>query len=976
MSSLQNGVANTNGDDTSAQHREPNGPEKPSGKGAYPQLDVPQLHSLPSEQQDLYLLKFVIGLESYIDRLEHEALCAKQGDLAEEILQIIGLGSPVPSKAIRNSLGRCYTTILRNGNRRILFESISQLCGIISTGKGEKELSTKLAAVHCLGEVYKAAGDSAINLSSHACLSVLRIWKAAQNHAGLRAAIFRALGKVIGAIKGSMEESIARDIWKQARVAAATDKAGLVQSRACVCLQELVAGTSYFDTTTDYDALKIAIWKAIESPIPNARHAAASCLAVVLIKSYSEGSPTTLSPKPKKPKKSSRNQAASLEEGEDAVSRPGSPSTKKSVTKLQLSLEDILRQLSSHYQRSTTNSKGRCGLAHCYVKILKGLKVSAIEANYGLITHHFLTELSGHASITHDRYRLLMTRRYVQHILADCIGQNILGETGRINAARILINNVLKNYPQVLKEVREPSKYMLISTLDALSSLINALGAAFNILGDSCREALVQVLQHTSYTVQIHASHCLRAFVLSCPQQLLSCASICMNSVTRELGVLTTGRQSPRRCVGYANGLAAVLSMSPSQPLYSSIEICSRVLATATQLLKSSSNEELRVAGTQVQVAWILIGGLMALGPNFVKIHLSQFLLLWRNALPKPLTKENTAQRSSAEILYLTHVRECTLGSILSFLEFNDRLITSDVAKRLGLMLQNTVEYLDNMPKKKHVEDASQKFFSSLQLQDLVLMVRRRVLQCYSRLISFSPNASGDILSQSNLLTWAVTLIADPESYTPGSLGSSIANAAGTFESIWDLSDNSAFGMTGLVRGLKIKPLPGEQSYTQDSTRKYATTESFDLDDAVSLARISPIYFTNYWQLMSPICGAQEHDSVCLYTSHGEHAESLPDPPPTELVNAAIIFFATALPLQDSRIQEGVLEQLATFLSSASLQRDPGRKAAVTVNAAMALLCAVKVANSETVAERGDLKHPAVERTAEEILRVRTPSRP
>ena len=121
---------------------------------------------------------------------------------------------------------------------------------------------------------------------------------------------------------------------------------------------------------------------------------------------------------------------------------------------------------------------------------------------------------------------------------------------------------------------------------------------------------------------------------------------------------------------------------------------------------------------------------------------------------------------------------------------------------------------------------------------------------------------------------------------------------------------------------------------------------------------------------MSPICGAQEHDSVCIYTGRQAESEDLPDPPATELVNAAIVLFATALPLQSSTIQEGVLEQLATFLSSSSLQRDPGRRAAVTVNAAMALLGVLKVAVSETVAESGDLRQATVERTIEEILRV------
>ena len=101
-----------------------------------------------------------------------------------------------------------------------------------------------------------------------------------------------------------------------------------------------------------------------------------------------------------------------------------------------------------------------------------------------------------------------------------------------------------------------------------------------------------------------------------------------------------------------------------------------------------------------------------------------------------------------------------------------------------------------------------------------------------------------------------------------------------------------------------------------------------------------------------------------------EDSEELPDPPATEVVNSAIALFATALPLQSPSIQEGVLEQLASCLSSGTLQRDPGRKAAVTANAAMAILGALKVAVGETVAEAGDLRHPSVERCLQELLRV------
>lgn len=125
---------------------------------------------------------------------------------------------------------------------------------------------------------------------------------------------------------------------------------------------------------------------------------------------------------------------------------------------------------------------------------------------------------------------------------------------------------------------------------------------------------------------------------------------------------------------------------------------------------------------------------------------------------------------------------------------------------------------------------------------------------------------------------------------------------------------------------------------------------------------------------MTPICGAREHDSISLHLQGRQDSNELPDPPATEVVNAAIALFASALPLQSAKVQEAVLEQLTSYVLSPVLQRDPGRKAAVTVNTAMALLGALKVAVGETAAEQGDLRHPAIEQCLQDILRVSEPS--
>lgn len=64
------------------------------------------------------------------------------------------------------------------------------------------------------------------------------------------------------------------------------------------------------------------------------------------------------------------------------------------------------------------------------------------------------------------------------------------------------------------------------------------------------------------------------------------------------------------------------------------------------------------------------------------------------------------------------------------------------------------------------------------------------------------------------------------------------------------------------------------------------------------------------------------------------------------------------------------MEQIATFLSSQSLQRNPGRKAAMIVNIAVALLHALKIAAKDSGSASGRLS-PVTEKVLQELLQVR-----
>ncbi|CAG8018395.1 unnamed protein product, partial [Penicillium nalgiovense] len=912
--------------------------------------DVPKLHALPSEQQELYMLTFTSDLVQYISGLEAAEVISQQKNLKKELFKTLNLPSPTITRVLRNNLGRCFGAILSKGDRGILFETITDLLAILNAGKSEAELKAKFAAVHCLGEVFATAGDSAFMQSNVATLGALKLLKSATNHTGLRGVIYAVMRKIVVGIGVPIDEGTARDIWKQARNAAISDKSTFVQVNACRCLEQLIATTPFFDNTHDFEHLKTLVWKVIDSPAAPVRHAIAAVLGRALINLHATNAHITAAPKPKskKSKRMSRKPGVGLEDEEEAeMSESSAP--KKTDSRLYFLLPDLLRQLSSQYLKSTTSNRSRAGICICYKYVVRNLGDKIVEERYGQIATNLLVELLNHPTVTYNRFRVLMTRRFIKSILEDTIGQELLRENSQLNAAKWLINDILKDYPQVIQERREPSKYTLTSAVSALSSLISSLGSAFSVQGDGCRDALLQALPHPSYTVQVHVAHCLRNFVLASPHQLLSCVTICMNSLNREIGQLGTPRQSPRRCVGYANGLSAMLSTSRLQPLYGAVDVFARVFTQATDLLKTSSTSELRVASIQIQVAWILIGGLMPLGPSFVKTHLSQLMLLWKNALPKHLGKENAAQPGTLEISFLTHVRECALGSLLVFMEFNSKLITSDGAKRIGAMLQNTVEFLDNLPKPKAMEDLSQRLQPSLQLQDYSTMVRRRVLQCFTKLVHVHPLSHGDIISQSSLLSLAISSFADPDAQYK-QLEGSISGSAGQFDGLWDLCDNYGFGVTGLSREYIRATLSGTQE--DDKSPAWSALDSVDqvVDDTLAF----------------PISQASEHDAILLYSLRDGDKLAV-DPPTTGVVNSAIDLFSVALALHSPKIQESSVEQIATFLSSPGLQRNPGRKAALVVNISVALLHTLKVAVKETDFVPGKL-NPSTDKILQELV--------
>jgi HEAT repeat-containing protein 5 len=916
-----------------------------------PELDTPKLHALPTEQQDLFLLNFVNELRDAVQALSGESLPPQQAAIKKEIIKIIGLGSPVPSRVVRNTLARTLGDTFNRGSLSPLFETINDLVAIINASKFDKDTSSKHVAIVCLGHVYESAGDSALNLAGLVSQSLLKGVKA--SHIGIRASIFRALVLLVKGTNRGLDESLAREIWKAGRNAAAGDKSALVQRDAIDCLWRLLTSTGYFNNSTDFDKLETFVWKAFDTPVAAVRHAVARLLGDTLVQAHSEV-PSAEVPVVRKPKKTNKKQGPLADDEED-LSRPGSPTPGSSkAVALSYSTTDIVRMLSAQFVKPAISNHARAGIATCLKHIITHLPVKVVQDGFGRIAEQLFWEVIDHPSLGFHRHRQLISRHMLQNVLRAAITSGILTENAQINALRYLVNDILKNYPKVIQGRREPSKRMLVATLELVNHLLTSVGSASAVLQDSMREALCQVIHHPSHTVQSYAAQCFRTFVLACPSQMIQTIDHLIAQLRKTLENPIENRQAMRACSGQALAVAAILHSANKRPLFGSVETYSHILTFANDLLKKSATSELRLSATLLQVAWTLLGGLMNLGPSFVKIHMSQLFLLWRNALPPPLTQENAAQRSQLELSFLCHVRECALSGLLAFLESCTGLVTTDGFRRISSFLQNTVSFLTNLPTSRSAAELANRLVPALQLQDMGFMLRRRVLQCYTALLSMKHVDMNDVMSYADVVGLSLEVFTAPERPAQKNLEASLTSSASTFDGLWELGDNWAFGASSMVRGASVF-YPDRRGFVKRASPAFSA-EPFDDE-------LDQLPFT-------PTLPALEHDPAILFRTEQRHDAVELSPPSTACIDASIKLFSMVLPAQSARVQESAMAQITAVLA-ASGQREPGRKAAVQLNSTLAILLSLAVANGDTPFASGSIHVHIIGKTVAELLKAR-----
>ncbi|ANB15018.1 Laa1p [Sugiyamaella lignohabitans] len=642
-----------------------------------------------------------------------------------------------------------------------------------------------------------------------------------------------------------------------------------------------------------------------------------------------------------------------------APSAGSGPAKTKQAVYYSLPFDDSLALLASIYTStsSTTTTRTKVGVVQTLAYLFMNTPSTVIETKYAIISKVLLVDLLSNTGIRNNKYKSIMAKNHIHFLLDSIISEKILGEFGQISAIKLLVSDILQKYYKTttpsssLKDSNDPMKEPLVATLKCIASLIDSLGPAVAAVADLLEGSLLKLLVYPSYSVKVSACLCLKSFVEKSPSHLLPLLMLGLNHINKELGSASP-TQSPQpaavgasneqpqsladRVLGHAYMTSVLSGITQKYPQYSSLELAARVFTTATSLLKKGGN--VTTVAVQVQVGWLLVSGLMALGPSFVKVHLSQLLLLWKNALHRPVGKEQLADTNNLELNYLLLVRYSALTSISSFLIHNSQLVTPDMAKRIATILENVLSFSSSIPSKKLADDdLSHRLDKSLSLEYCDMMVKRRVYQCYISLSQYDHidvKQFGNERFNANILTSALSTFADPERSSSAEMSTAIATATGAIESIWEVADNHAFGLTSKINGRNLNDV--FFGITSDQSEQKWLSE---LDWAAKLEV----------DISKPILDSPEFDADKVLLSDKTIlgvALSQSVPVATSIVDFSIDLFVTLLPLQLPKVQESILDQLRTYVLAAtatgSQNRKSGRKDAVTVNSIVAVFSALR----------------------------------
>ncbi|KAL1408350.1 hypothetical protein Q8F55_005159 [Vanrija albida] len=910
------------------------------------------------EGSDLSILSWLRQADQALDTLPVEEIQAAVNPIHAIVLKLLVPGPttpqtalPKPGRPIRHLVARVVVKLHKKVESRALFDLIQALLKGVSDG-GNKNMSAaenvqRVASWYTIGEVIKEHGGNMMSFMAEICTSSVKVLRNSNLSIILRSHAVYAFSKSLYSAGRALPDALVKDLLKHLR-SGLQDKALPIQRACADTFVSLHLYSPVLPLQATLDSISPLALKSLETADYITRRQLSRLVAHFLAATQVPGSGAP-APEPKKaaPKRDSE------EQDNDPQIITSAPEDK---AKALYTTEQMLKHLSSHYTRPNAPRKLRNAIIDVYATLFTQLGSSYVESHYAEIVRHIIDEIVLSPRSHSTRFEVLASREAAGILLRDLIGQSMLSEAGQVMAIREWANTYLRAWNlQPLAGQKNPHKLALIIALREVSGLLGQLGNAPPSILELLGEPLVRLLSHESYSVRLATSYALRQFTTTNPTQLPRLLGGLVADVNKDLGLLSNPN-APKdlrdRIIGRTFALSALISVSQSRPLYVSSDIPSKVFDLAVSLLKKAGDHDVSIATVEVQVAWYLIAALMSLGPGFVKLHLPQLLVLWRNALPKPSSKDAVVgDRGEAEWNFLLLVRECALTAVLNFLRHNQTLVNIDVARRLATLFTNSLNFVNGfatayselLREQANNPNAPPIFSMRPSLVDREANLRRRVLQCFTGLGASSATES----MQPALLQAAVTVFADPENYSGSAAQAAIAAQAGQFTNVWQSTDGYAFGVTSLLSA-------------RERERGASEEDVFLNRDKIEMAIEG--------QLSYPIPGSLEYDYVELLRAQPLTDTPKPAPAQTAVIDAGVELFSALFAHQNLEGQVQSLATLSSHVRSSKLERNPGRRQAVVANTMEALRRSLVSADAAGVKARRTLGSPQVSDLIKSLL--------
>ncbi|KAM8782703.1 HEAT repeat-containing protein 5A isoform 3-T3 [Rhynchonycteris naso] len=647
-------------------------------------LNEEAYNQLGEVQKAEFIFDWLRYLEKLLLATSRNDVKEKQKTLVEQLLSLLNssLGPPT-RKLLAKNLGILYSI----GDTFSVYATIDKCNDLIrSKDDSPSYLPTKLAAVVCLGSLYKKLGRVLGNTFTDTVENILKAIKSAESQG--RYEIMLSLQNILKGL-GAAAAPCHRDVYKAAR-SCLTDRSMAVRCAAAKCLLELQNEASFM-WSTDLDSVATLCFKSFEGSNYDVRISVSKLLGTVLANAL-------------------------------ISKHPGAAASRQSIRRV--SLEEVLELLGTGFLRgssgflrasgdmlkgtSSVNRDVRVGVTQAYVVFISTLGGAWLEKNFAAFLSHMLSLVSqSHPKATQVQIDAVCSRRCVLFILRATIG-GLLGEKAQIAAAKDLCQTIWK-LKKIVDAVMSDgnletrlgstdvaaSQNMLVCALQELGNLIHSLGTtAAPLLQDSSEgilDSVIEVILHPSVAVRLAAAWCLRCIAVASPAYLTPLLDRCLER-------LTLLKSSPEAITGFSFAVAALLGAEKHCPLGIPHRKGKIILTLAEDLLCSATQNS-RLSAQRTQAGWLLIASVMTLGPAVVSHHLARVLLLWKCVFPvSPKDLETEKSRGDSFTWQVTlEGRAGALCAIKSFVSHCGDLLTEEVIQHLLPPLSCAVDLLTQL---------------------------------------------------------------------------------------------------------------------------------------------------------------------------------------------------------------------------------------------------------------------------------------